>query len=86
MASNGVPPPRPGRRPLLSGPPPPIPSRVDLGEAPVQAVNSIKEQRKDELPNKESPKLKYEEISLLFVIHSGRSRPSGKWGPDHPDP
>ncbi|KAL9972092.1 hypothetical protein ACROYT_G018333 [Oculina patagonica] len=68
MASNGVPPPIPGRRPPPSGPPPPIPSRVDLGEATVQAVSSTKEQSKDELPNKGSPKLKAKgrpEISIV---------------------
>ena len=69
MASSGVPPPIPGRRPPPSGPPP-IPSRVDLGEAPVQAVSAIKEQSMEELPKKGSPKLKYDEISFLFVLHS----------------
>lgn len=56
-----------GRRPPPSGPPP-IPSRVDLGEAPVDAVSAIKKQSRDDLPNKGSPKLKYEGI-FLFVLN-----------------
>ena len=61
MPSSGGPPPISGRRPPPAGPPP-IPSRVDLGEAPVDAASSTKKQSRDDLPNKGSPKLKYEGI------------------------
>ena len=67
MPSSGGQPPVSGRRPPSSGPPP-IPSRVDLGEAPADAASSIKNQSRDDLPSKGSPKLKYE--GVVFVLYN----------------
>ena len=65
MPSSGGQPPVPGQRPQPSGPPP-IPSRVDLGEAPVNAVSSIKKQSRDDSG---SPKLKYEGVIICFKLN-----------------
>lgn len=63
MPSSGGQPPVSVRRPPSSGPPP-IPSRVDLGEAPVDAASSIKKPGRDDLPSKGSPKLRYEGVII----------------------
>ena len=68
MPSSGGQPPVSGRRPPSSGPPP-IPSRIDLGEAPVNAASSIKKQSRDDLPSKGSPKLKYEGVIICFKLN-----------------
>ena len=62
-----------GRRPPSSGPPP-IPSRVDLGEAPVDAASSIKKSSRDDFPSKGSPKLKYEAFfPITWIIPTSPS-------------
>ena len=65
MPSSGGQPPVPGRRPSSSGPPP-IQSRVDLGEAPVDAASSNKKQSIDDFGYL---KVKYEGVIICFKLN-----------------